>query len=107
MKNKLGMAVVAFLSMFVTGCLTAPFEPPVGLFTDVQAPLSIDHSKTVVTSKRGKATAISVLGLVAVGDASTQAAAEDGRLKVIHHLDYRYLNVLGIYQSATVIAHGE
>ncbi len=107
MHKKIGLIALGGSFMLLAGCLTAPFQPPVGLFSDIEAPLSIDHSKTAVTSKKGESSAMCILGLVAVGDASTQAAAQNGRLKTIHHLDYKYLNVFGIYQSTTVVAYGE
>ena len=101
------LVALGSLLILFTGCLTAPFEPPMGLFSAVDAPLSIDHNKTTVTTKKGESSAICILGLIAFGDASTQAAAQNGGLKTIYHLDYKYQNILGIYQSTTVIAHGE
>jgi hypothetical protein len=94
-------------ALLLAGCLSAPFEPPMGVFSQIQAPLSVEHSRTAVTSKRGEATTTCILGLFSTGDASTQTAAKNGGLSVIHYLDYNYENFLGVYQKTTVIAHGE
>ena len=108
MHKKLGLVVLGSSLTLFTGCLTAPFMPPMGgWYSSVDAPLSIDHNKTPVTSKKGEASAVCILGLFSYGDVSTQSAAQNGGLKTICHLDYNYFNVLGIYQKTTVIAHGE
>lgn len=107
MKKILATVAMCGLITGFTGCVTAPFKPPMGAVTAVDAPLSIDHNRSSVTSKKGEASAMCILGLVAVGDASTQAAANNGGLKTVHFLDYKYFNVLGIYQSTTVVAYGE
>jgi len=108
MHMKLGLAAVTSSVMFLTGCLSAPFVPPLGgVHSNVNAPLSVDHNRSTVTTKQGEASSVCILGLVSFGDASTQSAAESGGLKTIQYLDYNYFNVLGIYQETTVIAHGE
>jgi len=48
-----------------------------------------------------------ILGLVATGDASTEAAAREGGISTIHSADYSYFNVLGVYQRYETIVHGE
>ena len=48
-----------------------------------------------------------ILGLVAWGDASAEAAAKDGGITIIEHVDYEYMNILFIYQRFTTIAHGK
>ena len=92
----------------LTGCLNAPFMPPLGgVYSDINAPLSVDHDKSLVSPKQGEASAFCILCLVSFGDVSTQAAAENGGLKTVHYLDYNYVNLLGLYQKTTVVAHGE
>jgi len=107
MKELLGSAVLAGSISLLSGCLSAPFQPPMGAFTAINAPLSVEYDKTPITMKRGSASCINVLGLFAIGDASTHTAAQNGRLTMIHHLDYEYFNLLGIYQKTTVNAYGE
>jgi hypothetical protein len=102
------VAIGAF-ALLVQGCLTAPFMPPMGtLVSSVQAPLDIDYHQTnVAAAKTGEASSISILGLVALGDCSTQAAAQQGGLRTVNTADYDYFNVLGIFQKTTVRVYGE
>jgi len=90
------------------GFAVAPVVPPVGfLFNNTEAPLDVDMNQTQLGEKKGEASACSVLGLVAWGDASTQAAAKQGGLTQINHLDYKLLNVLGLFTQFTTTAYGE
>jgi len=93
----------------MTGCIVAPFVPPSGMvFTQFAAPLDVDFENTDMAGiKKGTSDTISILGLFAFGDASSKAAAENGQISKIVHADYKYLNVLGIYQKTTVIVYGK
>ena len=106
-KSLLSLAGVLLLA----GCgMTAPFKPSGGsVYDHVKAPLQLEYnSKTELGSKVGKATATSVLGLVAWGDAGLQAAADDGDIRVIRHVDYEYQSILfGVYTETTVIVYGD
>jgi hypothetical protein len=100
-------AAVAGASL-LSGCLTAPFEPPMGMiFSDVKAPLMVDYDKAQVSPKSGKAESICILGLVTTGDNSIQAAAAQGGIQTIEHVDYHYFNVIGVYQKTTVVVFGQ
>lgn len=94
------------LPMLFAGCIVAPFQPPMGIVSVVKAPLSTEGNFNAGT-KKGEASSTSILGLVSMGDCSIDAAVKNGGLKKINHLDYGYLNIIGVYQKATVIAHGE
>ncbi|MFA5206696.1 MAG: hypothetical protein WC708_20040, partial [Lentisphaeria bacterium] len=49
-----GVAVAG--ASLLSGCLTAPFEPPMGMvFSDVKAPLMVDYDKTQVSPRSGQA----------------------------------------------------
>ena len=108
MHKKLGLVALGSSFVLFTGCLSAPFMPPMGgIYSEVNAPLSVDYDKTAITAKQGEASSVCILGMVSFGDVSTQTAAKNGGLTTIQHLDYKYFNVLGIYQKTTVVAHGE
>ena len=99
---------IAATVLMTTGCLRAPFQPPIGTaYSDLKAPLGVEISDTKVGPKTGKAKTTSILGLFATGDASIQAAAKNGGLKKVYHADYQYYNLLGIIQETTVIVNGE
>jgi hypothetical protein len=55
----------------------------------------------------GSASSIDILGLVAVGDASAKAAADSAGITRVEHMDYEYLNVLGVFQKYATIVYGQ
>ena len=106
MKKILVAAAVGAMALFVSGCLSAPFEPPVGLVSIIKAPLSTEGTWEM-GSKSGEASSISILGLAALGDCSVSTAAAAGGISKVNHVDYEYRNYVGVYQKATVIVYGE
>jgi hypothetical protein len=92
-----------------SGCAlyTAPVIPPMGYgYTHVTAPLDVDVDDTNVGEREGRSSTVAVLGLFAYGDASIHSAAKEGRLSIIDHADYEYINILGIWQKFTTIVYG-
>ncbi|MBM4084179.1 MAG: hypothetical protein FJ272_05265 [Planctomycetes bacterium] len=82
--------------------------PPVAfVYTGVKAPLDIDTANTPVTGKKGTSSTINVLGVVATGDASIKAAADDGGITRVEHVDYEYFNVLFVFSKFTTIVYGQ
>ena len=106
MKRVIIPVLAALSAIGLAGCLSAPFQPPTGVYAETKAPLST-AGHWIVGTKSGTASSFSVLGLYAAGDCSIAAAARNGGLKKIYHTDYEYFNVIGIWQKATVIAYGE
>ena len=100
------LAIGMGLMIGCAGCLVAPFQPPTGMVTSYKAPLSMEGNWKA-GSKKGEASSMSILGLVAVGDCSISAAMQNGGLKTASFVDYEYFNVLGFYQKATVRVTGE
>jgi hypothetical protein len=71
-------------------------------------PLDRDVARTTLGDKVGEASYQSVLWAVAWGDAGTKAAAENGGITTVTHLDQESLIVLmGLYAKRTTIAYGE
>ena len=106
MKRTFAIVLASLLAAGLAGCLSAPVQPPSGLVSVTTAPLSTEGNWEV-GSKRGEASSTSVLGLYATGDCSIATAAQNGGLKKIGHVDYKYVNIIGIWQEATVIVYGE
>lgn len=107
--HMLFLCIVAAMVLSLTGCLTAPFVPPSGLaYSQFAAPLDVDFQNTDMSGmKKGTADATSILGLVAWGDVSSQAAAQNGGITKIIHADYEYSNILYIFQKTTVVVYGK
>lgn len=111
-KKEIQTTVVVGLTAMIltmTGCIHAPFVPPTGTaYNNYKAPLDVDFENTDMSGmKKGSAKTVSLLGLIAWGDASSQTAARAGGISTIQHADYEYLNVLGIFQKTTVIVYGK
>lgn len=107
-------ALLAFLFImaiaFTTvGCATyqSPVIPGIGSVTAIKAPQDIDFEKTDLGTKQGRSSVHTILGLIAFGDCSTEAAASDGQIKTIKHSDYSYFNLLGLYACYTTIVYGD
>lgn len=58
-------------------------------------------------TKTGEACASSILGLIAVGDASISAAKADGGITQVAHVDHDDFGILGIYASSCTIVVGQ
>ena len=90
--------VGALCIVFLSGCL----------YGNVSIPLDTDLDKTRLGSKVGTSQYQSVLGLVAWGDAGTQAAAKDGEITTLNQADTRILIVLfGLYYRQTTVVYGD
>jgi len=78
------------------------------LYAHVRTPLDTDLATTKLGSKTGESTARSLLWLFAWGDAGTAAAAKDGGLTTLNHMDAEVLVVLfGLYTETTTIVYGD
>jgi len=99
----LSMMAVAGIGMFMLGCAS---PAPVGvLYTEVTLP-TIATSNPQAT-KVGVSECTSILALVAMGDASIDAAAKNGGITKIHSVDWEAKNILGIYGTYRTIVRGE
>ncbi len=105
----LGLVLILFVAF--VGCggpWIAPVVPPQGLaFSSTEAPIDTDLNNTDLGSKMGKSSSICVLALFSFGDASISTAAQHGNIDIVKHADYRYLSVLGLFQSFTTIVYGD
>jgi hypothetical protein len=89
------------------GCVNSPVVPPYGSFFNfTAAPVDIAFDQNGVGPRVGKAKARSILYLFSFGDASVAAAARDGGISVVDHVDCQILNVLFFYASYETIVRG-
>lgn len=94
--------------MFRLCCLLVLFQLTSCVYVDIKVPLDTDVSSTVLGNKEGRSKARSLFWLVSWGDAGTAAAAKNGGITSISHLDARYHSVLfGLYAERETIAYGE
>jgi|SRR5690625_44889 len=105
MKKITKVLFIAMAALMLTSCAGVQ-SPVMGLlYTDVEAPVAVTSNSG--SSKVGEAEATSILGLVATGDASIEAAAKKAGITKIQHVDYKSTSVLGVFSKFTVIVYGE
>lgn len=79
-----------------------------GCYLHITSPLDIDVDNTSLGSKTGKASFQSVLWMVAWGDAGSAAAAKNGDISIINHMDReRFTFLWGAYYKETTIVYGD
>ena len=94
-------------ALVLTGCAMSNLSPVTGfIYSDVSGPFAATAS-TSGFSKVGQSECMSVLGMVALGDASIDAAAKAAGITKIHHVDSHTMCILGVYCKATVTVYGE
>lgn len=103
MKRNFAALMVLVLIGF-TGC--ASIYPTGSLYTDVKIPMEMG-SDSAACPKTGVAKANSYLSLFAVGDASIQAAAQNGGITKINTIDWDVENLLGIFGTYKTTVCGE
>jgi len=93
--------------ILLAGCMSvqSPVAPGL-LFTSVKG----THGATEVPSgpgdKTGRACAHNILGLIAIGDASTAAAKRDAGITTVTTVDFDSTTVLGIYGGSCTVVSG-
>ncbi len=98
------MKTIALLIIFVlatstlSGCV----------YTHITMPLSTELNKTDLGHKHGKSSTYSVIWLFAWGDSGAAAAAKNGGITVMTHMDRELYSILfGIYTHTTTIVYGD
>jgi len=103
-KNKIAyISILLLVAVVLSGCAT-PY-PYGAIYTEIKSPVAAGGD--ISYSKVGVAKATSVLGLVATGDASIKAAADNGGIRKIKFVDYDSKNILGIYGEYTTTVYGD
>ena len=104
MKKAILMIAACALIAAATGCATAY---PVGQFyTELKLPVAVT-ANAGRAMKTGTAECKSILSLVAIGDASIEAAKKNGGITKVHHVDWEVENILGIIGKYKVTVYGE
>lgn len=92
--------LLAFLVAGLSSCM------PIGtLYSDITLPQQVTSAPG---SKIGKSSAVSVMGLVAMGDASVSTAKINGRIRTVSSVDVKSQTLLmGLLSRTTTIITGE
>jgi hypothetical protein len=98
------MSVMAVCAIyFMMGCAT-PY-PMGSAYTNVKLP--VIATAATDAPKVGTSECKSYFGLVAVGDASIDAAMKNGGIRKVHHVDWEASNILGIIGTYKTVVYGE
>ncbi|KPL26600.1 MAG: hypothetical protein AMJ72_12365 [Acidithiobacillales bacterium SM1_46] len=116
MRHAIAVLAVGMILFTLTGCAVqyiTPVRPPTGFFiTNVEAPLSVNFSKTPVCDKRGSSSTYYFRDPIftgldfAWGEADLKSAAAAGNLATVEYADYEALTIFGIWGKFTVTAYG-
>ena len=94
------VVVAAFLSVQCVG-----FGPEGALFTSTT--IGVHGTEVGNSAKEGKACAIGILGLVALGDGSVGTAASNGNIQNIHTVNLEGFSVLFLFSQLCTVVRGE
>lgn len=103
MKKLTALLSAVALMALLSGCASA--IPQGGLFTEVTLPAA--GAGNVSAAKTGTSECTSILGMVATGDCSIEAAARNGKISKISHVDFKASNILGIFGKYTTTVYGD
>jgi hypothetical protein len=98
MKLLVLLLILAMATITLTGCV----------YTHVTLPYSTELNKTELGHKQGEASMYALLWLFAWGDAGAAAAAKNGGITTLTHMDREFYSVLfGIYSRQITIVYGD
>jgi len=104
-KNFKKVAMLLTVVAFMSSCAMVK-SPLTGVwYTNVKAPVAVTGNAN--STKVGSASAKSILGIIATGDASIDAAAKSAGITKIHHVDEQSTSVLGFFAKYEVFVYGE
>ena len=104
--KKLFFAVAAVCAMGLASCSTITSGSGMGiLYTGVTE--GQIATANPVGNKVGTSKTTGVLGLVSIGDASIQTAANSAGIKKISHVDVKKMSVLGLFATYSTVVYGE
>lgn len=104
-KRSMQIACLSVAVMFFGGCAAWVDTPVKGaIFTWVEGP--INATSYGQSARKGESCAFSILGLVAWGNASINAAKGSGQIKEVSSVDHESFNVLGVFGSYCTIVRG-
>lgn len=96
---------IALAGMLMSSCAVVGTGAGMGvLYTGVTEGAAVKSNP--LGTKVGQSKATNVLGLVATGDASIDAAAKSAGIKKVSHVDVKKMSVLGIFATYTTVVYG-
>ena len=108
--QRFGRSAVASLIAIgaLSGC--ASTQSPVGnglIFTSVKAPVTATSLASTPNTKTGRSSCVNLMGVVAIGDASIEAASKEAGITRVQHVDHESFSVLGLFGKYTCVVYGD
>lgn len=108
--NKAASIVASLaLGLFATGC--ARVYPFGMVYNGTVTPHPIDRADVTgpakTGDKMGEACATGILGILAFGDASIDAAKKSGGISEVHSVEFGGTNIIGVYTQGCTVVHGK
>ena len=97
------LLMIVLVGIITSGCAAVGMNGV--LYTGVTEPVNATSNSR--GAKTGEASCTNVLGLVAVGDCSIDAAAKKGGINNIKTVDQKSTSVLGLFAKQTTIVTGD
>ncbi len=112
MKEVAKLAFYAGVVFMGTGCASFLGGYPSGsIYTGTTTPHMATRAEISgqgkTGDKTGEACATGILGIAAFGDASVDAAKKAGGVSDVHSVEFRAMNILGIYTQGCTEIHGK
>ncbi len=104
MRKIILITMLLLSAMIFYGCASVATPLTGYLYSGVKWPMDAEGNSE--TLKEGKACATSILGLIATGDASIDAAKKNGDIKEVISVDVESTQILGIYAKFCTVAKG-
>lgn len=103
--NYVKMVFVLVLGSQLAACATASSPVSGAWYTDVKGPVGV--TSAFGGNAEGQACATSLLGLIATGDASIEAAKKAGGIAQVVSIDHTSSNLLGLYAKYCLVVRGK
>lgn len=104
--RKLALSLLACGALALTSCSTISTRSGVGvLYTGVTEGEMV--TSNTLGTKVGTSSSVGILGLVSIGDASIQTAANSAGIKKVSHVDAKKTSVLGLFAKYELVVYGE
>jgi hypothetical protein len=105
MRKAISLTASFLLLTALSGC-AAGMAPVTGfVYSEVSGPLAVTNASA--SSRTGTSQCKSILGWIALGDCSIQAAKQNGNITTVSSVDYKTKSILGLYAEVTTTVKGQ
>jgi hypothetical protein len=102
--RSLSLVVASITLAILSGCATTGVSSDTGYAAIAFYKESMGATEHDGNEKTGKACTNNILGIIAIGDASVEAAKRAGGVKKVSSVDKDIMNILGLFgQNCTIV----